>query len=455
MSAWEGELKSYIKSIRPKFESMLAELVELPSVSSDPSCTADIRCTANLAAQFLRHLGAEASVVETEGYPAVTGGWNVGTGLPSVTIYNHLDVQPALEPEWRPSPFIFKREGNRYRGRGTTDDKGSALTALLAGHFAAQNGLPLNIRFLWELEEEIGSPHFNQVLSKTCQVPRSDSVLVSDTIWAARNRPAIPCGLRGLVSATLTLQTGTTDVHSGLTGGGARNPLSELCEVVYVCVHARTGKVKIPGFYHDVVSPSSHEMKEYLSSGFEVNQFKRAFQFRSLRTEKRAELIRRILAEPTFEVHGLVGGHIGSGVKTVVPPRGELKVSMRLVPKQTPEKIFRLFKKFLNERFPDIRVDCDGKLEPFQGVTKGPYADAIRRAVQVGFGKEPSLVREGGSIGAISLLQRKWNVPILFMGLSLPEHGYHAPNEFFDWGQASVGMRALAHYFSELSQLRR
>lgn len=443
----------YSRSIRPKFEDMLGQLVEIPSVSSDPARSRDIRRTAQLATQFLRGLGAKAEIIETSGNPCVSGGWMVGRHCPTVTIYNHLDVQPALEPQWRQDPFVFRREGNHYRGRGSTDDKGPALTALFAASYVVSEGLPLNIRFLWELEEEIGSPHFPEVLQPGSGVPRPNSVLVSDTIWVSRNRPAISCGLRGLLAAHLRLRTGTTDVHSGLTGGGARNPLAELCAIVQACVDARTGHVKIPGFYDDVTKPTAQEMRNFLSSGFDVGRFKKAFGFRSLRTEHREDLVQRIWAKPTFEVHGLVGGHAGLGVKTIVPPSGELKISMRLVPRQRPDKVFRQFKAYVRKLNPDVDVQCDGMLEPFEGVVRGPYAEALRRAVQKGFGQDPSLVREGGSIGAVMQMQRAWHVPILFMGLSLPEHGYHAPNEFFDWGQASGGIRVFVNYFRELAAL--
>ena len=448
-------LEPFIKDSRQRYEDLLAQMVEIPSISSDPAHIADIRKMSVAAAQIVKSFGAEARIVETSGYPAVSGGWFVGNHYPTVTIYNHLDVQPADEPEWRHPPFVFRKEADRYHGRGTTDDKGPALTALFAAQYAIKEQLPLNIRFLWELEEEIGSPNFVEVLRQPELVPRSDSVLVSDTIWVAKQRPAIPCGLRGLLSARMVLETGKTDVHSGLTGGGARNPLAELCEVAQACVDAKTGRVKIPGFYDKVVKPSSEEMKEYMASGFQVSRFKQAYQLRSLRTDNRSELIKRIWTAPTFEIHGLAGGHIGPGVKTIVPASGELKVSMRLVPNQRPDKVLTLLRRFVKSVNPNVRVLSDGKLEPFRGLSTGPYADALRRSVQAGFGKTPVLVREGGSIGAIDHLDRTWNVPILFMGLSLPEHGYHAPNEYFDWGQASGGMRTFVQYFRELAQMGR
>lgn len=454
MTGRDRTMDPYIKATRPSFEHMLAEMVELPSISMDPARAADMRKTAKLAVQLLKEVGAEARLVETKGYPVVEGGWTTGKHHPTVLVYNHLDVQPAQEPEWKQAPFAFHKDQGLYRGRGATDDKGPALTALLAARYAIEQGQPINIRFLWELEEEIGSPHFAEALTQRPLVHKPDSVLVSDTIWIAKGRPAMPYGLRGALGVRLSLKTGKSDAHSGVTGGAARNPLTELCALVNDCVDAQSGRVKIPGFYDDVVPPTKKEIENFLASGFRVERFKKAYGFRSLRTQDPAEVLRRIWAAPTFEVHGLVGGYVGPGVKMIVPGYAELKVSMRLVPNQKPEQIFRLFTRFLAERNPDVRVEVEGMLQPFKGSFSGPYADAARRAMKAGFGKEPALIREGGSIGAVTTMQRAWHVPIIFMGLSLPEHGYHAPNEYFDWGQASGGMKALAAYFEDLARMK-
>ncbi len=327
------------------------------------------------------------------------------------------------------------------------------MSALLGARYALDQGAKLNIRFLWELEEEVGSPNFADALKDKAAFPAPDSVVVSDTIWISKSQPAMAYGLRGLLAVKLSLRTGTVGAHSGLTGGAARNPLAELCDLAHACVDARTGKVKIPGFYDDVVLPTKAEIAGFLKSGFKVKPFMKAYGFESLRTSDPAEVVRRIWASPTFEVHGLAGGYQGPGVKTVVPAQGELKVSMRLVPNQRPEKIFKLFKRFVAKYNPNVKVEANGMLEPYRGVTEGPYADAARRAMRAAFGKDPALIREGGSIGAIVTMQRAWKAPILFLGLSLPEHGYHAPNEYFDWGQASGGMKAFAHYFEELAKM--
>jgi acetylornithine deacetylase/succinyl-diaminopimelate desuccinylase-like protein len=448
-------LRRYVNASRARFEDLLGQMVEVPSISMDPSCAGDMRRMADLAVQYLTDVGAEAQVVETGGYPIVSGGWTTGAQHPTVTIYNHLDVQPAQEREWKQAPFTFQKDRGLYRGRGATDDKGPALSAMLGARFAIEQGVPINIRFLWELEEEIGSPHFAVGLKNRAAIPRPDSVVVSDTIWIAKGRPAMPYGLRGLLGARLTLRTGTKDAHSGVTGGAARNPLAELMEVAQACVDAKTGKVKIPGFYNAVIEPSKAEINSFLKSGFQVKRFKDAYGFKSLRTEDPAEVMRRIWATPTFEVHGLTGGYQGPGVKTVVPAHGELKVSMRLVPNQTPEHVLVLLKQYVATLNPDVKVASEGMLHPFHGLFEGPHVEAVKRAAHEGFGKEPVFIREGGSIGAVVTMQKAWKVPILFMGLSLPEHGYHAPNEYFDWGQASGGMQAFAHYVAELAKMEK
>ena len=449
------QLNTYIVEHRAQYEDLLGQMVEIPSISMDPSKAIDMKRMSEMAVQVMACMGAESRIVETGGYPIVSGGWTVGSHNPTVTIYNHLDVQPAQEPEWQQAPFVFKCEDGTYRGRGATDDKGPALAALFAARYAIDCGLPINIRFLWELEEEIGSPHFAAGLKQRTEIPRPDSVLVSDTIWIAKGQPAMPYGLRGLIGARLSLRTGSKDAHSGVTGGAARNPLVELMEVVQACVNGKTGEVKIPGFYKDVERPTKEEIKSFLKSGFRVKRFKEAYGLHSLRTEDPAEVMRRIWAAPTFEVHGLTGGYHGPGVKTVVPSHGELKITMRLVPNQTPEKVFALFKKYVSKLNPQVRVESENMLHPFKGSFQGPYVECVKRAAKAGFGKEPAFIREGGSIGAMVTMQKAWKVPILFLGLSLPEHGYHAPNEYFDWGQASGGMKAFVHYFAELSKMGR
>src|SRR6266540_4154806 len=323
MSLFDG-LDQYIAQARPRFEEWLGRLVEIPTVSMDPARRNDMRRGAEVAVGCLTALGAQATIVETGGHPLVVGGWMRDPAWPTVAVYNHLDVQPAMEPEWTREPFKFSVEGELYYGRGATDDKGPALTALLAAHYAVEHDVPLNVQFLWELEEEMGSPHFAAGLAKTSSLLRKpDSVVVSDTIWLAGGRPAAPYGLRGNLAARLILETARREAHSGLTGGVARNPLAELAAVLAACVDAKTGRVAIPGFYKSVRPLGKADRAQFLESGFQVKPFAAAHQLTKLRVRDRLEVMKRLWAEPTFEVHGFVGGYTGPGVKTSIPPRAE------------------------------------------------------------------------------------------------------------------------------------
>lgn len=447
-------LDEYVNQARPKFERLLRELVEIPSVSMDPAHQADMtRCAAATVA-ILKAEGGSAEVAQTAGNPVVLGQFLSDPKHPTVTVYNHLDVQPAGGPEWKRAPFQMTTEGDRYYARGATDDKGPALTAMLAAKYAVDSGIPINVRFLWELEEEIGSPNFERFLKGAAKSIPTDSVVVSDTIWVSRGKPALSAGLRGLQGALLRLETGTKDTHSGLTGGAARNPLTELAAVIASCVDAKTGKVKIKGFYDDVVAPTRQELGWFRDSGFSVADFKKAHGLKKLRTDDAMAVMKAIWAAPTFEVHGIAGGYQGPGVKTAVPPWGEAKISMRLVPDQQPAKILKLLKEHIQGVNPDVKIHAESALEPYRGTTTGPYAEAAIEAIQFAYKKTPAIVREGGSIGAIVTMRKYLKCPITFIGLSLPEHGYHAPNEFYDWGQASGGMKAFVKYFEAVSRIR-
>ncbi len=447
------DLESYISDVKGEFESVLADLVQIPTVSSDPERAMDVRRGAAAAAQVLRNFGAEAQVVETAGHPVVWGRMDASPSHPTLIIYNHMDVQPAQEAEWVRDPFSFAVEGDRYLGRGCTDDKGPALTALFAARYALQQGAPLNIQFVWELEEEVGSPNFAQFIQSNRDGLKADSVLVSDTVWLSRDVPAIPYGLRGMQGARLLLETAEKDAHSGLTGGAARNPIGELCQLIAELYDAKTGAVSIPGFYSSVEPVAADELENFLASGFDLDKFTGAHGLTTLRTRDVSDVVKRIWCEPTFEVHGISGGYTGPGIKTVVPPRAEAKISMRLVPNQDPKDVLDLLRNRVKELNPDVKVEDGGSLKPYLGQFQGPYSDAAREAIRHGFGKSPAFIREGGSIGAVVTMQELLGAPITFIGLSLPEHSYHGPNEHFDWGQASGGMKALVRYFEMVSQI--
>ena len=447
------DLKKYAADSRGGYEEALGRIVEIPTVSVEPERKPDVHRGAEYAVSLLESTGAKARLYETKGHPIVYARFDRGANLPTVTVYNHLDVQPAEGDDWKTPPFQFVKKGDRYFARGTTDDKGPAMTALYGAKYAWEHDAPVNIRFLWEFEEEIGSPNFESTIKQHAKDFATDSVVVSDTVWVSRSRPAQPAGLRGLQGFRFTLQTGETDQHSGTAGGAARNPVTELCQLVSECVDGRTGKVKIPGFYADVIPPSRRDLEDLKNSGFTTKDFKRDHLFRSLRVDDAMEIMKRVWMMPTFEVHGIAGGYQGPGVKTIIPPKATAIVSCRLVPNMNPKKIVRLVTDFVKSKNPDVKVTAEHELPAYQGKTTGPYADAIRAATKFAFDKDLVFVREGGSIGAVLSMERVLKTPVFFLGLSLPEHGYHAPNENFDWGQAEGGMAAFADYFRRVGEM--
>jgi len=460
MRAMAGDLDSkaldrFVSTSRADYEAELKRLVEIPTISMEPAHQRDITRGAKAAAQAIRRWGGTAEVIPTKGNPVVVGRFASDPRHPTVTVYNHLDVQPADSPDWERAPFEMAIEGDRYCGRGTTDDKGPGLSALFAASYAKKIGLPINVHFLWELEEEIGSPNFDGFLRQHAKALRTDSVVVSDTVWLAPGKPAVPTGLRGLQGATLRLETGVQDVHSGLTGGAARNPIIELSNLIAQLTDGKTGKIRIKGFYDDVVAPSKAELASFARSGFSVSRFKKVHQLSALRSSDPLEVMQSIWSRPTLEVHGIAGGYQGPGIKTIVPPWAEAKVSMRLVPDQIPARAFELLKAEVKRLNADVIVKPESALAPFRGETTGPLAEAVLAALHFGFGKRAAFVREGGSIGAVVTMQRRLGCPVAFVGLSLPDHGYHAPNEYFDWGQAKGGMRTFVRYFEQLSRLPR
>lgn len=444
------ELESYVSRSEPWFRERLQTLVEHRTISPGATSKAEIEAGARAAVELMQDAGAQAELVACSGTPSVLARFTHPAPRTKLVVYNHLDVQPADPSKWtQRDPFGFEvheheERGFLYRGRGTTDDKGPALCALRAGMWAKEQGLPLELTLVWETEEEIGSPNFAEVVRARADVLKGDGVIVSDTIWPSDRQPAISTGLRGALQAILRLKTGRKDVHSGLVGGVARNPVKELASLVHAIEHA--------GFWQRGVRPVDRaEIESFTRSNFDVDYFKRAHDLQSLTTDAPIDMMLRLWTRPTFEVHGLVGGWQGPGVKSAVPPEAELKVSFRLVPDQDPRAVGDDLQRFVRLANPDVEVELVGTLDPYRGSTDTAIHRAIASAMQAATGVEPVLVREGGSIGAVPILAAELDVPIHFLPLSLPEHGYHAPNEYFDWRQARVGMESFARTFVALT----
>lgn len=446
-------LSMYVSDVRKDYESQLKQLVDIPSVSSEPQHKPDIEQAAQAACELLKKLGAQAEIVTTKGNPVVIGHFLSAPSHKTVTVYNHLDVQPADPSEWKNDPFKMAIKEGVYYGRGTTDDKGPALSALYGAKYAHEHKVPINIKFIWELEEEIGSGNFEDFLKQNKSKLQTDSIVVSDTIWVSRDIPGIAYSLRGLKGMTIKLRTGKKDTHSGTTGGLARNPIGELAQLIAEMYDARTGEVKIPGFYDDVLPVSSQELTNLMATGFNLQQFIDENEFILVRTNDTDDAQKRIYTQPTLEVHGILGGYAGPGIKTIVPHKAEAKISVRLVPDQDPDKIAAIVTKFIKEKCPDAEVFPIDGLRPYICDFTGPHSKAAAEALQWAFNKKPVFVRGGGSIGAVVSMCQHLSRTIEFLGLSLPEHGYHAINENFDWEQAGGGMKMFVRYFDLISRL--
>lgn len=447
-------LKAYAARQRGTYESWLKRLVEIPTVSSDPARRADVARGAAAAAELVTSLGGRARVVKTGGHPLVVGEFPGPKGAPVLTLYNHLDVQPAdrAAEGWRTDPFRFTVKDGRYWGRGTTDDKGPALAALFGVAAAHRAGVPATVKLLWETEEEIGSPHFEATLQKLGRAAATDAVVISDGSWLTRKRPTVACGLRGFKGFRFALETAEADAHSGIAGGPVRNPLAELMDLACALHDARTGRVKVPGFYDGVGRPTKRERADFLGSGFTVARFRKDNHVRLLRSTDPLDVMERLWTRPTFEVHGLAGGFQGPGMKSIVPARGELKVSCRLVPGQDPDRIARLVLAFAKRHNPDVVGEATAGGAASLWEPTGPLAASVKAAVGFAFGREPAFVRDGGSIGTVLSMERLLGCPVGFLDLSMPDHGYHAPNENFEWGQAAAGMAAFARLVEEWSR---
>ncbi|MFV8753274.1 M20/M25/M40 family metallo-hydrolase [Nannocystaceae bacterium ST9] len=445
-----ADLPQFVAQSEPWFRERLKTLVEQPTVSPGKLDDVAILAGVDAAGEVMAASGAQVDVVSTRGTPSLIARFAHPQPKARVVVYNHFDVQPADASKWdQADPFGFEVRSDPereflYLGRGTTDDKGPGLCALRAAEWVARHQLPIEVLCLWETEEEIGSPHFEDVLHARKDLLAGDCVIVSDTIWPSADSPAISVGLRGGMLATLTLRTGAKEVHSGLAGGVARNPVRELATLANAIEQAAFWRL-------DAIDPSPDELAAFMRSGFETDYFKSSHQLDKLKTELPIEMMIALWARPTFEVHGLAGGYQGRGVKSTIPEVAELKISFRLVPDQDPQRLFARLEQFVNLFNPDVEIGRVADFVPYRGVTEGRVHEAIVHGMTTAFGKRPALVREGGSIGAVPKMASVLGVPIHFLPLSLPEHAYHAPNERFDWKQAKGGIAAFVHTFARLA----
>lgn len=484
LAAREGiaDLDQYIAAAQEPFEDGLRALVEIPSVSQHADRRGDVVRCATRASEYLGTLSRAIRLGAVNAYGDSGGGLPVvhwdRFGNPkwqTVIIYNHLDVQPAKpEDGWDTDPFEFvarddAQVGRRYFGRGTTDDKGPALTVLLAVKFAIQLGFPLNFFVIWETEEEAGSPNFpawfgQRSIRRHLRKFASPSLLISDTIWPASNVPAVSCGLRGLINFTFELTTATDEkgrpkgVHSGLVGGAAPNPLNRLAHVIARCADEQAW-VLIPDGREGLQALPREELEAFARAGaMTVERFKDDYGLRSSLARSVPDLLDRVWNLPTFEVTGMFGGITDppDAVKTEVPGYGRAHISCRLGPGQDPVQFEQALRAYVACLDPDVVVTRRGGVgRPFAMDPEGPHLQAAAEALKAGFGY-PEVVfdRCGGSIGAVThFTDILPDLPVVLLGLSLPEHNYHGTQENFDWRQAAGGIRTFVNYFERVAKM--
>ncbi|MGA2229704.1 MAG: dipeptidase [Tepidisphaeraceae bacterium] len=438
--------------------SALTEFLSIPSVSTKPEHVPDMRRAAQWLADQLAFAAMDVSVMPTGGHPAVVAKNKHVPGRPTVLLYGHYDVQPPEPLElWTSPPFAPAIRDNAICARGAADDKGQVwahIEAILA--WQALGGLPVNLTLLIEGEEEIGSENLEAFVSKHRAALAADIAVVSDTNQFARGVPSITYGLRGLVYMEMFLTGPSHDLHSGLFGGAVPNPANVLGELI-ASLHDRDGRVNIPGFYDDVLELSDAERAMWAGLPFDEKAFAKDLGLTELSGEKGYTTLQRRWARPTCDVNGITTGYQGPGAKTVIPSKASAKVSMRLVPNQNAEKIAAAFEATMKERCPaNVAITfARHGLSPAALVPIDSTPMKLAgQALELGFGKKPVFMREGGSIPVVGLFKRVLGVDTLLVGFALPDDRIHSPNEKFDLDCLHNGARTAAALYERLSHLK-
>lgn len=454
-------LADWLEPERERIVATLADWLRIPSISAQPAHAPDVARSAEFTADLLRDAGLEG--VELLDPPGTSGEapsayghhLHAGADAPTVLVYGHHDVQP-VDPldEWHTPPFEPTVVGGVLRGRGAVDDKGQVMFQVEAvrGMLAARGGrLPVNLKFLVEGEEEIGSPHFEALLERERERLAADLVVVSDTgMWAA-DVPSTCVGMRGLVAFDVQLRTAASDLHSGLFGGAVPNATHHIARLV-AALHDVGGRVAVPGFYDDVRPLTPAEEASMASIPVDPAAWQRMAGVGRLEGEAGRSLLEQIWTRPTCDVVGIGAGYTGDGVKTVIPARGGFKVTFRLVPDQRPEPVAEAFEAWLRASVPPgIEVDVTrmGGVAPALTPVDHPAVGAVCRAIERVWGRPPVFTRIGGS-GPEEALGRVLGAPVLYLGVALPNDGFHAPNERIVLDQLWKGLLAAAELWTEL-----
>jgi len=440
---------------RRQAEADLFEFLAIPSVSSLPEHDGDTRRACDWTVDRLRRIGMTVEIADLPGgrHPVISAEWLGRPGKPTLAVYGHYDVQPPdpLE-EWVTPPFQPTVRDGRVYARGACDNKGQVLAGINAAeHAFATGGPPLNLRFLIEGEEEITGTSLPRFLRQNAGRIQSDFVLIADGEFTAPGLPNLLTGLRGLLYTEIVAEGAAADLHSGIFGGVAPNPLNTLAHVI-AALKGRDGRVTIPGFYDAVVPPTEEEVAGWDRVKDEPT-LKRLMAVRALEGEEGFSPADRTWGRPTLDVHGIIGGFIGEGSKTVIPARARAKVSMRLVPAQDPKRIFASLATYLEAlETPGVKLSLVqlGAAPPVLAGVDHPGVSAARKAFLKSFGAEPVLVREGGSVPVTLDFQEALDPMLMLTGFGLPDDALHSPNEKMDLEQYHLGTEMVLHLMEEL-----
>ena len=448
----------YLKENESRFLEELFSLIRIPSISALPEHKTDMERCAERWKELLLQAGADhAEVMPSEGHPLVYAEKHVADDAPTVLIYAHYDVMPA-EPLnlWTSAPFEPEVRDGRIWARGADDDKGQAMIQVKAFEYLVRQGLLRhNVKFIFEGEEEIGSPSLGAFLEKHRELLKSDIILVSDTSMLGAELPSLTTGLRGLAYWEIEVTGPNRDLHSGHFGGAVANPINVLCELLAGVVNEE-GRITIPGFYDDVEDVPQAERDMIAAIPFDEEKYKAAIDVKALRGEKGYSTLERNSCRPSIDVCGILGGYTGEGSKTVLPSKAYAKVSCRLVPHQQHEKISQLFIDYIRSVAPDcVRVE----VRPMHGgegyvcpITLPAYK-AAERGFEKAFGRRPLAVRRGGSIPIISDFERMLGVKTVLMGFGLESDAIHSPNENFRLDIFRKGFEAVVEFHQAYDEL--
>lgn len=453
MEAW----KNYLNTHKERFLEELVELLKVPSISADSNHKGDMRACAEIVKQRLEASGADkAMILETAGHPSVYAEKIVDPSNPTVLVYGHYDVQPPDPLElWNSAPFEPLIKDGKIYARGSADDKGQFYMHVKALEILTQtNTLPLNIKFLIEGEEEVGSPNLAKLVHEKKELLACDVILISDSAMISLETPSIDTGMRGLAYIQVEVTGPNRDLHSGVYGGAVANPLTILSKMIASC-HDENNHITIPGFYDDVLEATPEERALLSQAPYDEEEYKKDLGINATWGEKGYTSIERTGIRPTLEVNGMWGGYTGEGSKTVLPSKAYAKISARLVPNQSSEKITEILLNYFRQIAPPgvtVKAENHHGGEPYLTPLDSKGYQAAAKAIETTFGKKPIPVRGGGSIPICSLLEKELGCKIVFMGFGLDNDNLHSPNEKYDLANFYKGIETIPYfhqYFAE------